>query len=71
MRWLKIQKRECLENGTQLNNNIKKSFKVTSAAKPQLLKMCHLMLRLRICLSRKKVVFRYRDIQVFVFLTIP
>ena len=45
------------------------SFKVTSAAKRWLLKMCHLRHRLRIFLFHRKVMFRSEDIQVFVFLT--
>ena len=43
------------------------SLKVTSAAKRQLLKMCHLRHRLRIFLFRKKIMFHSQDIQVFVF----
>ena len=45
-------------------------LKVTSAAKQQLLKMCHLKHRLRIFLSWSKIIFRSQGIQVFVFLTI-
>ena len=54
---------------------IKKIFigllKVTSAKKRQLLKMCHLRHRLRTFLFHKKIMFRFQDIQVFVFLVIP
>ena len=38
---------------------------ITYATKRQLLKMCHLRHRLRICLFRKKTMFRFKDIQVF------
>ena len=46
-------------------------LKVTSAKKRYFLKMCHLRHRLRIFLIRKKIIVRFQDIQVFVFLTIP
>ena len=44
--------------------------KVTSAIKWSLLKMYYLSHRLRIFLFHGKVMFRFQDIQVFVFLTI-
>ena len=45
--------------------------KVTSAKKRWLLKMCHLSHKLRIFLFRRKNMFRFQDIETFVFLTIP
>ena len=46
-------------------------LKVTSAKKRQPLEMCHLRRRSRIFLFRKEIKFRFQDIQVSVFLTIP
>ena len=46
-------------------------LKVTSATKRWFLKMCHMRLRLRIFLFRRKVMFHSQDIQVFLFFTIP
>ena len=45
-------------------------LKDTSATKQKLLKMCHLRHWLRIFLLHRKVMFRSRDVQLFVFLTI-
>ena len=45
-------------------------LKVTSTTKRYLLKMCHLLHRLRFFLFRRKVMFRSQDIQVFVVLTV-
>ena len=41
------------------------------AIKRYLLKICHLRHRLRIFLFRRKIMFRYQDIQIFLFWTIP
>ena len=46
-------------------------LKVTSATKPELLKMCLLSHRLTNFLFRRKVMFHSQDIHVSVILTIP
>ena len=46
-------------------------LKITSPTKRWLFNMYHLRHRLRIILFHKKVMFHYRNIQVFVFLNIP
>ena len=42
-------------------------FKVASATKQQLLKMCHLRHKLRTFLFCRKVMLRSQDIHIFVF----
>ena len=54
----------------RLSSEYASVVKVTSATK-QLLKLCHLRYRLRIFLLHQKVLLPSRDIQVFVFSTIP
>ena len=56
------------ELGKQL---LKNCWKVTSAIKRELLKICYMRHRLRLFLSHGKVNFCSSDIQVFIFLTIP
>ena len=52
-------------------NRYRSVLKATSATKRWLLKMWHLRHRLITFLFHRNVMFRSRDIQVFVFLTIP
>ena len=47
------------------------TLRVTPATKWWLLQICYLRHRLRIFLFCRKIMFRYHDIQVFVYLTIP
>ena len=46
-------------------------LKVTSATKRELLEMCHLRHKLRIFLFRRKIMFRFQDIQFFYIFNHP
>ena len=59
----------CCERHSVYINEEQELLKVTSATKRLILKMRHLSHSLRIFLFDEKIMFRSRDIQVFVFLT--